>query len=180
MDCVRTRGSSTSPDLYDLALGQGQWCKAWHSIPTSRRGRSVGTGLVLGIAASSAHYPAGNEGDRTRTAGGFGVAPRPPPRGHWAASADGAGRGRALPISPRFPSPISRCGNLARREARRGCRGASGYISAFLTLRPQSSSVCGTALREHVGHGPPERSCVDAGAAAAQKIRSNNKNVRGA
>lgn len=98
------RGSSTSPDLYDLTLGQGQWCRARHSVPSSRRGRSVGTGLVLGIAASSAHYPAGNEGDRTRTAGGFGVAPRPPPHGHWAASAAGAGRGGALSISPLLPS----------------------------------------------------------------------------
>lgn len=61
------------------------------------------------------------------------------------------GRGGAGPSpsplgSPRLPSPISRCGNLARRDAPRGCRGASGYTSAFLTLRPQSSSVCGTAL----------------------------------
>lgn len=66
----------------------------------SRRGRSVGTGLVSGIAATSAHHPAGKEGYPGRTAGGLGVAPRPPPRGHWAASA-------ARPVDGAGPSPSS-------------------------------------------------------------------------
>lgn len=42
---------------------------------------------------------------------------------------DGEG-GRVLAIAPRLPSLISRGGDAGRREVRRGCRGASGYISA--------------------------------------------------
>ena len=58
----------------------------------------MGTRLVSGIGATSPHHPAGKEGDAGRTAGGLGVAPRPPPRGHWAASA-------ARPVDGAGPSP---------------------------------------------------------------------------
>lgn len=133
----------------------------------------MGTGLVLGIAASSAHYPAGNEGDRTRTAGGFGVAPRPPPHGHWAASAAGAGRGGALSISPRLPSaPLPYFPVWEPREAGRA-EGLPRGVRLHLRLpHPPAAELLGVrdGAREHVGHGPPERSCVDAGAAAAAAV----------
>lgn len=52
----------------------------------------------FGIATTSAHHPAGDKVDAARRGGGFGVAPRCPPRGHWAASA-------ARPVDGAGPSP---------------------------------------------------------------------------
>lgn len=113
---------------------------------------SMATGLVSGIAATSAHDPAGVEGDVARTAGGFGGAPRPPPRGHWAAWAarpvDGAGPSPSpLVLLPYFPG-------WERREAGGGRRGgaaegrpvtsppSSAWSAEPLGLRDSSSGTC--------------------------------------
>lgn len=124
LGCVpESRAFPRSPPSH-LALTRGQ-CGA-KSQALLFGGNRAGFG---NLGPPAPKTPQGSRVTLPEPPGGFGVAPRPrpPPRGHWAASAARPVDGAGPSPSPLFPSPISR-GGIAGRQAggveglRRGVR----------------------------------------------------------